>query len=180
MLLSVYYGTDEFTDFLIHDITTTKLTKEPRILINILSRYFIIGDDDNINKIAYNISKKNSKYTKEYICKNMIKLLNVIISRIDVISPIIIETLHPLIIKFSRMIQRKNTFLIKCLKNIINADKLYIKDDIHIIKRYIDKQIKYILEVDEGIDIKGKNFKSLVKIFNNADLDVIVKKLDMK
>jgi hypothetical protein len=44
----------------------------------------------------------------------------------------------------------------------------------------VDKQIKYILEVDEGIDIKGKNFKSLVKVFNNADLDVIVKKLDMK
>jgi hypothetical protein len=180
-LLVGYYGTDEFTDFLINDITSEKLSSDDMILTDILYRYYEIGHDSIITFIASDISKKNSKYTKEYICKNMIKLLNVVISRINfTTSPDIAKRVYLVILKLCNTIRIKNRFLIKCLKNIINVDKLIIPDTIHKIKRTIDQVIKTSLEVEEGIYIKDRTFKSLVDIFNNEDLKTIVKKLGMK
>lgn len=180
ILLIAYYGTDELTDFLITHFTVARLSSEISLLYKILKRYNDIGDDLSLNISIRDISKKNSKYTKEYICKNMIKLLNVIITRIDVtIDPTIIPQLHTIIVKICDNINMENKFLIKCLKNIINADKLYNSDNIHIIKRHIDRQIKTILEI-EGINIKSMPFNSIVKLFKNEDLNTIVKKLGMK
>lgn len=180
MLLNAYYGTDEFTDFLISNLTKEKINTTPIILSLILNRYDKIGLNNDLVKIASNLTKKDSKYTKEYICKNMIKLLNVVILRIDESNARSeVLNINILITRFCNNINQQNTFLIKCIKNIINADKLNDPKNNDKMKAIIDRRIKKNL-IDLGINIVGKGIISLVALFKNEDLNIIVKKLDMK
>lgn len=177
ILLSDYKGTDEFTNYLIKIATRDKVNGS-RLFFNILDRYTSIGYDNNLNRLSILLIKIDTKYTKEYISKNFIKLLNTLISRIDDSTPLNIYW-QGLIKKFFEIITIEDKFLIKCIKNIISADKLILPDKIHVFKRILDSKIKEFI-IKAGHSIDKSNIKSMVKILNNADLTAIVTKLDMR